>query len=264
MGNSICRLILAKGTTSDAVAFFASVMRAKVKQPTSLYLRDLRGRQVRDLRLVAARDAELRILDISPATPPDTLAAIAASTFGQGRFIVRVADDEDEDATIPASTTLAQLYPGVNLDWVLMAEDRPFPWNSEPFFVCPGNPANWSLKIPLMATLLLVASPGQVRPCPGCRTPYTSKGDRGQCPSCGFVAWSFRTVSEARSIRGCPLDAFAWGRCPRCRKSREFTYRIEQCFRCGQLLEGDPGRHTLTLIANKGEVASLLASLDLK
>ena len=60
-----------------------------------------------------------------------------------------------------------------------------------------------------------------------------------------------------------PLDAFGWGSCSRCGSSREFTYEVQQCFRCGQLMEGNPGRHKVPLVANKAEIIALVATLDL-
>jgi hypothetical protein len=264
MGNNICRVILGRAAPSDAAERFAGLLRGEVRRPTVIYRRDLRCRRVRDPRLVAARNADLRLLDIDPVTPPELLARVAAPAIGEGNFAIRVADDEDMETTLPAADALARLYQGVDLEWVLEPEDRPIPWNNEPFFLFPGNPPHWGLKVPLMAALLQIACPGQKRPCPLCRTEYTSRGDHGQCPSCGFVVQPFRTATEAKNRVQVLLDAFAWGRCPRCRRAREFTYQVEQCLRCGQLLEGDPSGFQLTLVDNCSEVASLLASLDLK
>lgn len=264
MGNTICRVILSKDASSDVALRFGSVLRAEVQCPTMLYLRDLRGKRIRDPRLVAARDAEFRLMDLEPTTRPDVLVRTADATIGEGRFVVRVADDEVADRTLPDVDALERFYPGVELRWALEPDERPIPWNNDSFFLVPGNPSHWGLKVPLMAALLEAATPGSERPCPMCRTRYTSQGDRGQCPSCGFVAQPFRTLEEAIRRTRVPLDAFAWGRCPRCRRAREFTYRVEQCFRCGQLLEACSDRHKLVLIDDNDEISSLLASLNLK
>ena len=176
---------------------------------------------------------------------------------------MRVTDDEGADAAIQEANGLSRLFPDIELGWVLEPEDRPIPWNIDPFYLRPGNPTHWSLKVPIMANLLNVAVPGQMRPCPMCHTQYTSNGERGQCSACGFIATPFRTRTEAKTISPVPLDAFGWGRCPRCRQSREFSHHVEQCFRCGQLLEGAPGRQGKILPApNKAEVIELIASLD--
>jgi hypothetical protein len=261
MGNNICRLILARDVDSAAAAAFAHAIRHCVKRPTSLYLRDLRGKSVRKGHLVAARDAGVRILDASQSLPADTLETAATATFGLGRFIVRIADDEDTDITLPNLAALEALYPGLDLNWLLEPEENPIPWDSEPFHIFPGNPESWGLKVPLVAAFLAPAMPGLPRPCPMCRFTYSTKGDRGQCPSCGFVAMPFRSLIEAKTIQKAHLDAWAFGNCTRCRKPREFTQLVEQCFHCGQILEGDPGRYTLNLADNRPEIIALLKSL---
>ena len=66
MNNSLCRLVLGREVPVSAVMSFALSLRSEIKRPTSLYLRDFSGRSVRDPRLVAARDANLRVIDVEP------------------------------------------------------------------------------------------------------------------------------------------------------------------------------------------------------
>jgi hypothetical protein len=260
MGNGICRIILAADISLDLPAQFADSLRSEVHRPTSLYCRNLHGKSVRKPHLLAARDAGLCLIDVDPVIDPALLARVAAATFGENRFVVRTADDEGLDITWPSADVLARLYPGIDLAWALEPDETPIPWNTDPFYLFPGNPPHWSLKVPVMASLLRVVNSLQ-RPCPMCQTVYSSKGERGQCPSCGFVAWPFRSAREATEIVSVPLDAYAWGRCPRCRGTHEFIHQVEQCFQCGKLLEGFSTRHHLTLVPNKNEIVSLVGSL---
>lgn len=214
MGNNICRVIAGVNVSAESMERFAALLRQEFKQPAILYQRDLRGRSVRDKRLVAARDANLRLLDIDAEITAELLARTALASMGDGNFLIRIADDEGSDVTYPAVDVLAHLYPGANLGWVLEADERPIPWNTKPFFLCPGNPPNWNSGVPVMAALLHVAQPGMQRLCPICRFVYCSNGKRGQCPSCGFVAYPFCGSGEAKQFAAVRLDAFAWGRCP--------------------------------------------------
>ncbi len=263
MGNSVCRLVLSREVPGSAVTDFARLLRSKVLRPTSLYLRDLSGRHIRDARLVAARDASVRIIDVEPITSVPLLQEAAELTLGQGRFVIRVADDEETDITVPNESAITNIFPGARLSWLLAPDERPIPWNVETYYLFPGNASNWSLQVPIMASLMHISTPSQTRSCPMCRTLYSSKGERGQCPACGFVATPFRTRHDAMTISPTPLDAFGWGRCSRCSGTREFTHQVEQCFHCGQLLEGAPGRHkNVALKPNKAEIIALVASLD--
>jgi hypothetical protein len=261
MGNSLCRVILGKQVPDEAVEALALLLRATLTRPSTLHLRDLAGRRVRNPGLLAARDAGLRLVDLDPGWPKGKLLPALGTALGADRFVLRVVDDEDRDVIEPHKDRLAELYPGLDLEWALEPEEQPVPWNRRAFFVCPHNPPQWGTHVPVMATLLSVATPGQSRPCPACRTVYTSRGERGQCPACGFVAYPFKAREEMTRQLPVPLDAFGWGRCPRCRKPSEFIFRVQQCFTCGQLLTASPGRHPLELRDNADEIKALVGTI---
>lgn len=85
---------------------------------------------------------------------------------------------------------------------------------------------------------------------------FSKRQDMCQCPECGFVSRPFAASADARAIEIAPLDAFGWGRCRRCGASKLFTSVIEQCHRCGRLLEGR-STHALELADDREAVNRL-------
>ena len=258
MGNTMCRIILAPAVPPAALQSLGQQLRSQVRQPVTLLLCDLIGTRVRVSEAVAARAAEVRLIDIEPSLSFEVLRAASDAALGDGAYCLRIADDEGRDEKFPSSDWLKQFYPAHDLAWLLEPQEKPVSWNTTAAYVCPGNPASWGLQVPMMLALLDVATPGVARRCPMCRTEYVSRGEKGQCPSCSFVAWPFRDQKQARYIQSVPLDAFAWGTCTRCRRSKAFHHVVEQCFRCGQLLAGGSKRHAVNLHDNRDEIAALL------
>lgn len=258
MGQNICRFVLLPSATKSAAETLARNLSSKVERIVTIYFRDLEGKRARTPELQDACAAAVRIVDIAPPLSFEVLKELGTSSFGENNFLLRVADDEELDQTYPSSEWLTSAYPQHDLDWLLDPEEDPIPWNTSSFYLFPNNPATWDLEVPLFLSLLNVALPNQTRPCPFCKSQYTSKGERGQCNACGFVAQPFQTKDQAKTILPVRLDAFAWGSCPRCRRSREFVHQVEQCFRCGQLMEANPGKHAVPLQMNKGKILELL------
>jgi len=68
----------------------------------------------------------------------------------------------------------------------------------------------------------------------------------------------FSSKEDAARVETTPLDAFSWGKCPRCRQSVHFTHRIEQCQHCGRLLKAT-SRHELELHENAESIEGAIA-----
>jgi hypothetical protein len=258
------RLVLAPSVEIDLVRLYARALRKSQRRFALLYLLDLVGRRVRKPELKLAKSAKVRIVDIESLIPSEILQRTAHDIFGESGYLYREVDDEDTDICAPGAEWLEFTFHSDQLTWLLEPEETPIPWNKTPFYAYPGNPDTWDVTVPIHAGLLTVARPGEPRLCPVCRTEYTSKRqDECQCPNteCNFVARPFASITEAMSIAPIPLDAFGWGRCPRCRLSHDFARQVEQCARCGQLLHGSSNRHKLDLSDNSEEITSLLSEL---
>jgi hypothetical protein len=258
------RIVLAPAIDPGLVRSYAQVLRDSQKRFATLLLLDLAGRQVRKPSLKHAQSANVRVMEIDSLIQADVLRNAAVAVFGETNFLYREVDDEDVDVCVPDAAWLGRTFKTDDLAWLLEPEEDPIPWNRTCFYVFPGNPAAWDVTVPIHAGLMTVARPGEPRACPSCGTTYTSKRqDMCQCPNrgCGFVAHPFASVPEAKSTVQVPLDAFAWGRCPRCRRAVGFVNQIEQCSRCGQLLRGTSNRHALELTDNSKQIARLVSDL---
>jgi hypothetical protein len=98
--------------------------------------------------------------------------------------------------------------------------------------------------------------------CPRCGVRFTPKRQRTQCPAEPTIVELFESNADAVRTEAVPLDAWGHGRCPRCRRSRAFTHRLEQCLRCGRLMRGEPGRHAVALQENEDELHALQRARD--
>ncbi|GEM_PF-4369891 len=258
------RIVLAPAVDRGLICSYAKLLRDSQKRFATLMLMDLAGRQVGEPLLKQVQSANVRLLDIDSLIRADVLRNAAVTVFGEANFLYREVDDEDTDICVPDAAWLDRTFKADGLAWLLLPEEEPIPWNRACFYVFPGNSEAWDVTVPVHAGLMTVARPGEPRACPACDTTYTSKRqDMCQCPSreCGFVARPFASVPEAKSIAPVPLDAFAWGTCPRCRKATAFANHVEQCSRCGQLLRGTSNRHKLELADNSEQVARLVSDL---
>jgi len=262
IGNELVRIILEPGTPSDAARMLAKQLRVDHPRPTTVIHRSLREKKVRRPELKAARDADIAVVDVDSTAVAAVLQSAAIAAIGDGRFLLRACDDEELDVAYPDRNWIERIYQTTALDWLLEPEQDPIPWVNSAFYAIPSNPPDWDETVPIMATLLRVAFPGQARACPICNTNYVSHGGRGQCPSCGFVAFPFLSTADAFAWERVPLDAFAWGQCGRCRKRSEFAAIVQQCSRCGRLMEGDGSFRSLLIPDNRPQIAMLLNALN--
>lgn len=258
MGGYFRKLILAPGVEERSVRDLALALRSRHTRPVTLTWCDLEARRVRKPHLKAAQAARVRQVEVDGHVAAELLGALASSTLGAGTWLYRESDDEGTDVCIPGPEWLEQTFGAGDFAWLLEPEETPVPWNRRSYHALPGNPGPWDVTVPIALRLLAVARAGDPRPCPVCGAEFTSKReDRCQCPACGFVSRPFASVADARKIEVTALDAFAWGACPRCHASRQFTSVLEQCHRCGRLLEGR-SRHPLELADNRSGVEGLL------
>ena len=257
MGNAICRLILSPDVTSDEIEAFAVILRRDSRRLITMHLRDLKRKRVRKEELLPIANSAVRIIDFEPSITFDDISISLSMSLGTSKSLYRLADDEGVDVTLPGVDWLRNVYPSHDLSILLEPDQTPIPWNTESIYVCPGNPDDVNSRVPIALSLLFVATPGAKRDCPMCKNSFVTVGERGQCNACGFISWPFNSKSEALQIATVPLDAFGYGRCIRCRASREFINLVEQCFRCGKLLRGDGTRHKLEQKDNATEVANI-------
>lgn len=262
MGNWVRKLLLAPGVEERSVRALALAVRSRNQRPVTFTWCDLDGRRVRDPRFKLAQALGVRQVEIDGRVPPELLQSLAATTLGEGTWLHCERDDDETDVCVPGPGWLEQAFGAADLAWLLEPEEAPAPWNRRSYHALPGNPEAWDVTVPIALRLLTVTHAGAPRPCPACGEEFTSKReDRCQCPACGFVSRPFASDADARRIDLAPLDAFAWGKCPRCHASRQFTAVIEQCHRCGRLLEAK-SRHSLELADNRSVVEALLRTQE--
>lgn len=262
MSNEICRLILSPDVTSDEIEVFAVILRRDSRRLLTMHLRDLKGKHVRKEELLPIAKSGVRIIDFEPSITFDEISIPISMSWGTSKSLYRFADDEDVDVTLHSDNWLRDVYSSFDLSILLEPDQSPIPWNTESIYVCPGNPDDINSRVPIALSLLFVATPGAKRNCPLCKNSFVTVGERGQCTACGFISWPFNSRSEALQIATVPLDAFRYGRCIRCRASREFNNLVEQCFRCGKLLRGDGTRHKLKQKDNANEVANIICRIQ--
>jgi hypothetical protein len=267
VGNEFSHLILAPSVPDDAIEAFALFMRRRASRPGQLYLKDLAGRRVRKLSLIAARDAGVRLLEYEgTSTDPRTEQLRAAeATLGAGRFLYREQDDEETDICMPDPSWLVTTFGREDLGFLLELEEEPVPWNVRPYFIYPRVPDDWPIDLPLNPSFLVVAKPGEPRACPICGDVGVSKGLRRHCPVCSYIFEPFLDPADAQAIVPIPGDAFRYGQCPRCMASFAFSRRVQQCLRCGRLLRISGGRHEpWDMPDNEAAIRQRLATVALK
>jgi hypothetical protein len=262
MGNHFRYIILAPAVSASAVEAMARLLRSEQLAPVTLTLCDLVQKRVRKPEFQAAKHAEVRLIEIETTLHHPVLIDAAERSFGP-LFLYREQNDEGLDVCHPNASWLKATFARVDLDWLLELPEQPPPWNRTSYYALPGNPPTSSVLIGVQASLLRWSLPNESRRCPMCGTSYTTRHSRGQCTNqeCSFVWEPFETSELAYTIRPLKLDAFAWGTCPRCRRSRCFTNKIEQCHRCGQLMIEDGSSHPLALIDNVSDVHTFLEQI---
>lgn len=243
MGNYFRRIVLAPDIESSAIRELARLLRRKSDRPGTLVACDLEGRQVRKPEQKLAKELGVCVVDGNMPWPSDLLWGALCELLRPDGFLLREEDDEEIDVWRPRESWLQDVYGTDQLDWLVDLESPPVVWNTTSYYVIPSNPAEWDVDVPLMASLLIASSPGAKRNCPLCGTGYVSQFLRGQCPQCRFVFEAFASRSEAFRIMPTRIDGYNFGRCGRCRASVPFTGTVQQCLRCGQLLEAPSDRN---------------------
>ena len=256
MGNSLRRIILAPAVEYPDVVRFAEALRA-AQVPAVLTYATLESSKPRRPELRAARDARVRVVDLDTHATGERLVSIADETLIAGKYLYRDVDDEGRDECIPSREWLQATFAVSGLEWLLEPEEHPVPWESTNLYCFPLNPPELGVTFPFSVALLQVFAPGQPVSCPRCGVSFTPRRQRTQCPAEPSIVELFESDTDAMRTEAVPLDAWGHGRCPRCRRSRAFTRRLEQCLRCGRLMRGEPGRHAVALQENEGELHAL-------
>ncbi len=250
MPNHFRKLIVTPEVPDRAFADLAASLRSRQNRPATLVICDLKGKRLRSDRLKQAQELSIRQIEIQGSVSQEILFEICEATLGTSNWLYREQDDEARDVCFPGPDWLEKVFRTQSLGWLLEIEEKPTSWNRRALYAFPGNPAAWTVEMPINARLLHVAQPLEPRHCPRCGETYTSKrSDRCQCPSCAYVAMPFSSKEDAARFETAPLDAFSWAKCPRCRQSMRFTHRTEQCQHCGRLLKAQ-SRHELQLHEN--------------
>ncbi|MCE9606461.1 MAG: hypothetical protein K8U03_16320 [Planctomycetia bacterium] len=261
MGCSLTRYILRPNQDITTIQALAREFRHSLSRPSRLVFRNLSESKVRRSELKLFRDAGASIVDLVTSATQEQLIQLAKRILGEDGFLLCITNDEECDFIYPSQEWLDTHYPTHGLEWLLLPDKVPIPWNNTAMYAFPSNSPSWDETVPIMGSLLSVAVVGRPRPCPYCATIYTSRGERGQCPACGAIAQPFSSSNAAHAIIVIPIDAFGWGTCYRCRASYEFNALIEQCSRCGQMLQAETKRHGNVLRDNSNRIRELLAQL---
>jgi hypothetical protein len=257
--NHFRKLIIAPQAPERAFAELAIDLRSRQNRPVTLVICDLMGKRPRNERLKQAQELGVRQIEIQGTVPQALLVESCDATLGASNWLYREQDDEERDVCVPAPDWLEKVFRTKSLNWLLDIEEKPIAWNRKSLYAFPGNPPTWTVELPLNARNLHVARPLESRQCPHCGEGYVSKrADRCQCPRCAYIAMPFSSKEDAARVEVAHLDAFSWGSCPRCRQSKLFTNRIEQCQRCGRLLKAT-SRHELELHDNTQSIDVAIA-----
>lgn len=250
MGNHFRKLLVSPGVPEHAFRELAVALRSRQNSPMTLVICDLKGKKLRMEHVKLAQERGVRQIELEGNVPQPVLLEVCDSTLGPSNWLYREQDDEEIDTCVPGTDWLENVFGTNSLTWLLEIEEKPIAWNKKALYAFPLNPPEWDVDVPINVGLLQVARATESRPCPRCGATYVSKrDDRCQCPHCAYVAMPFSSKEDAKRVEEVPLDAFSWGKCPRCWKSMQFTNRLEQCQRCGRLLRAT-SRHSLELEEN--------------
>ncbi len=256
MGNSLRRIILAPAVPYEDVVRFAEALRA-AQVPALLTYCTLDSSTPRRVHVRAAKQAGVRVVEIDTPARSESLLSIADETLPRGSYLYRYVDDEDGDECIPSGDWLKSTFPVSDLEWLLAPEEHPVPWASTNLYSFPRNPPELGVTFPFSLALLQVFAAGQAVSCPRCGVSFIPKRPRTQCPGDATIVELFESPGDAMRTEQVPLDAWGYGKCPRCRRSHAFGRRFEQCLRCGRVMRGEPGRHSVALAENEAELHAL-------
>jgi ribosomal protein S27AE len=250
MGNHFRKLLVSPVIPEHAFRKLAVALRSRQKSPMTLVICDLKGKRPRMEHVRLAQELGVRQIELEGNVLRPVLFEVCDSTLGPSNRLYREQDDEEMDICFPGPDWIEKAFGTKLLTWLLEIEEKPIAWNKWTLHAFPGNPPQWDVAVPVNVGLLQVARANENRPCSRCGATYVSKrDDRCQCPHCGEVALPFSSKEDAKRIDEVPLDAFSWGKCTRCRQSKQFTNRLEQCQRCGRLLRAI-SRHNTELQEN--------------
>ena len=265
MGNQIKRFILAPAVQREAVMALAVRLRAEQRRPTTLTLCSLEGRQPRQEHARLAKQVNARKVEVESALLPAVLIQAADAAFGAGNFLFRAKDDESLAVCHPNALWLPNTFGVDGLEWLIdnFFEDHT-KWGTERFYALPGNPPTCDVTLPIHVNLLRPARAGEPRACPICGQVYVSKFPRAQCRNadCHFGYMPFESARDSYRIVKAGVGNTGWGSCPRCNKSYTFTALVEQCQKCGQVIEATNASFKVEMKDNRAAAYSLMEELQ--
>ena len=264
MGYHFKRVILPPGDNKNKVIELAHELRANTNRNCVLEYSYFSNKKYRKEHLKTSRELGLNYIELDTPLYSKDIIEVCKKVFGENGFLYREQDDDEIDVIYPDNHWLSKTYGSNQLDWILNVIEDKISLNIHTFYSIPSNPEPIGVEIPIFAALLKQVRPGEKHPCPMCGSEYISKFPRRQCknPECAFGYIPFESRDEALTIKEIQLDAFAWGKCPRgCGKSIHFNNRIEQCYKCGQLIKAVNGKFSHELNNNENEVSEILSKL---
>jgi hypothetical protein len=265
MGYHFKRIILPAGDNSEKVKELAKVFRTKTNRNCTFTYSDFSSKKYRRDFLKAANAAQLNFAELDTPLFSEQIIETTQEVLGENNFLYRASDDDELDVLYPSKDWLQNHYPNNDFNWLLQPIEDVISLNTKSYYSIPSNPDFIDISLPIFAALLKQVRPGEEHPCPICGLRYVSKFPRRHCrnPECSFGYIPFEDLAEALSIKEIQLDAFAWGRCPRnCGNSLQFTNRIEQCYKCGQLIKAIDGKFNHVLKENESEIVDVINQLN--
>jgi hypothetical protein len=265
MGNHIKRFILAPSVQRDAVMALAVRLREEQRRPTTLTFCSLEDKQPRLEHARLAKQVNVRKVEVESALLPAVLIPAADAELGAGNFLFREKDDENLAVCHPNALWLRNTFGADGLEWLIdnFFEDHTS-WGTERFYALPGNPPNCDVTLPIHVNMLRPARRGEPRACPICAQVYVSRFPRAQCRNtdCHFSYIPFESARDAYRIVAAKVGNTGWGSCPRCKKSRTFAAIVEQCQKCGQVIEATNASFKVDMKDNRTAAYSLMEELQ--
>lgn len=264
MGYHFKRIILPAGDNSLKAEELAQAFRTKTNRNCTFTYSDFSEKKYRKDYLKSAKSAQLNFIELDTPLYSDQIVSISKEVLGENGFLYRASDDDELNEIYPSEEWLHEQYPDYDFNWLLKPIEDAISLNAKSYYSIPSNPEFIDVGSPIFAALLKQVKPGEEHPCPMCGLNSVSKFPRRQCRNqeCAFGYIPFENIEEALSIKEIQLDAFAWGKCPRkCGKSLQFSNRIEQCYKCGQLIKAIDGKFSHELHNNETEINTILDQL---
>lgn len=264
MGYQFKRIIFEAGENSAKAEQLAIAFRKKTNRNCTFTYSDFSEKKYRKHTLKAAASEKLNFVELDTPLFSAQIINIAKEVLGDNNFLYRASDDDELGVIYPSNNWLKENYPNNDFNWLLQPIESVLSLTTKSYYSIPSNPEFVSVDSPIFAALLKQVRAGEEHPCPMCGFRSVSKFPRRHCRNteCSFGYIPFEDLSDALSIKEIQLDATAWGKCPRkCGKSQHFSNRIEQCYKCGQLIQAIDGKFCHELSDNESEIAAILEQL---